>query len=81
MIGLFIITLSFLAAHRDTHSYLIFGVAEQLLLGLHEANCRDGTCVLTEDTNWLRGNIRVPQQDLMIHTCCGYNQSERIQLA
>lgn len=56
MIGLFIITLSFLAercTHTDTHSHLVFGVAEQLWLGLHEANCGDRARVPAERTHWL----------------------------
>lgn len=48
MMELYIFTLS-----RHTDSYLIFGVAEQLLLALHEADGDDRACVPTEHTHWL----------------------------
>ena len=41
-----------LQTQTRTNSYLIFGVAEQLLLGLHEANCGDRARVPAERTNW-----------------------------
>ncbi|TNN72618.1 hypothetical protein EYF80_017225 [Liparis tanakae] len=41
------------AAHRDAHSYLISGVAEQQLPGLHEVNRGDGACVAEEPTHRL----------------------------
>lgn len=48
IMGLYILTLS-----THTRSYLIFGVAEQLLPGLHEADCDDRARVATEGTHWL----------------------------
>lgn len=67
------------AAHTDTHSYLLFGVADQLLLRLDEANGGNRACVPAERTHRLWVHTRVPQQDLMINTCRGYNQICRIR--
>jgi len=60
--------------HTKTHSYLVFGIAEQLLLGLHEVNSSDRARVPSERKHQPRGHKWVPQQDLMVHTRCGCSQ-------
>lgn len=55
--------------------HLVFGVAEQLLLVLHKAHGGDRSVVAAEHTHRFRGHVRIPQQDLMIESRCGYNKN------
>lgn len=68
-------------AHTHSESYLVLGEADKLLLGLHKANCRNGTRVAAKRTHGLRGHTRVPQQHPVVHTCRGCNQSEKSHIS